>query len=126
MSIKKSSRRKFVRKKAYWLGQLAETYVSAYLRLKGYRILARQFRKPVGEIDIVAFKKHTLIAVEVKYRKSNIPREGLLTTKQRRRIGRCLEAYKQTNPKYHDCDLRCDLVRVTNFRSAPTHYQNAW
>lgn len=126
MSIKKSRRYKFKRQRAYWMGQMAEFYVAGYLRLKGYRILARQYRKPVGEIDIIARKKNTLIAVEVKFRKDDIPLESLVSSKQRRRIGRCLEAYRQENVKYQNHDMQCDLIKLTNFYSRPDHFQNAW
>jgi putative endonuclease len=55
-------------RKAYRLGHLAETRCVWYLRLKGYRILSRRFKTPVGEIDIVARHRGTLVFVEVKAR----------------------------------------------------------
>ncbi len=124
--MKKSQRSRFKRQYAHWLGQTAEFYIAGYLRLKGYRILARQYRKPVGEIDIVACKKNVLIAVEVKFRKNGTSLESLVTSKQKRRIRRCLEAYRQENRRFQDFDMRCDLIKLVNFHSLPDHFQNAW
>ncbi len=49
------------------LGQLGEDITCSYLRDKGFRILFRNFRKPWGEIDVVAQARDTtLVFVEVK------------------------------------------------------------
>ena len=49
-------------------GREGEARASAYLEAKGYRILARNFRSPLGELDIVAFEPvgKALVCVEVK------------------------------------------------------------
>lgn len=49
-------------------GRRAETLAALYLRLKGYQILGRRVRTPVGEIDIVARHRDNLVFVEVKAR----------------------------------------------------------
>ncbi len=49
-------------------GQWGERVAAWLLRLKGYRILARQDRGPMGEIDIIAARGNTLVFVEVKSR----------------------------------------------------------
>jgi len=48
------------------LGFVAEGYVAQYLKARGYEILNHNYRKPWGEIDIVAEKDGILIFVEVK------------------------------------------------------------
>ncbi len=48
------------------LGFLAENLAARYLEKKGYEILDLNFRKPWGEIDIVAKKEGILVFVEVK------------------------------------------------------------
>ena len=53
---------------AFRVGLSAESRAAAFLIAKGYRILARRFRTPVGEIDIVAGRRNTLVFVEVKAR----------------------------------------------------------
>ena len=55
---------------AFRTGLSAESRAAAYLMLKGYRILAKRFRTPHGEIDIVARRRHLLVFVEVKARAS--------------------------------------------------------
>ena len=49
-------------------GRRAEAWAVLWLRLKGYRILARNFRVPVGEIDVIAGRGRVLALVEVKAR----------------------------------------------------------
>ena len=56
------------RQVAFRLGLSAESRAAAYLIAKGYRILARRWRSPAGEIDIVARRRGTLVFVEVKAR----------------------------------------------------------
>ena len=56
------------RQVAFKFGISAESRAAAFLIAKGYRILARRYRSPAGEIDIVARRRGTLIFVEVKAR----------------------------------------------------------
>jgi putative endonuclease len=42
---------------AHLVGLSAESRAAAYLVAKGYRIVARRFRSPVGEVDIVARRR---------------------------------------------------------------------
>jgi putative endonuclease len=49
-------------------GRRAESLAAWWLRLKGWRILARRVRTPVGEIDLVARRGRTIAFVEVKAR----------------------------------------------------------
>ena len=52
------------------LGDWGEALVAAYLRKRGYRILASQYRCRFGEIDLIAENRKYLVFVEVKLRKS--------------------------------------------------------
>jgi len=54
---------------AYRHGLLAETVAALLLRLKGHRIIARRYKTPVGEIDLVALKGKRLAFAEVKLRR---------------------------------------------------------
>ena len=56
---------------SYQIGQKAENRAAAYLRLKGYHVLERNYRVPQGEIDLVARKGDMVVFVEVKARKDN-------------------------------------------------------
>jgi putative endonuclease len=53
---------------AFRVGLSAESRAAAYLIAKGFRILARRFRSPVGEVDIVARRGRLLVFAEVKAR----------------------------------------------------------
>ncbi|MEK7506696.1 MAG: YraN family protein [Patescibacteria group bacterium] len=48
------------------LGFLAENIAARHLESKGYRVIERNFRKPWGEIDVIAAKDGALYFVEVK------------------------------------------------------------
>ncbi|HJT23020.1 MAG TPA: YraN family protein [bacterium] len=52
-------------------GKWAEERAAAFLRLKGYRILEKNYRVPQGEIDLIASRNGTLVFVEVKSRKGS-------------------------------------------------------
>jgi putative endonuclease len=53
------------------LGQAAESQAERYLRRKGYRILGRNVRSPLGELDLVARSGRVLVFVEVKARRTS-------------------------------------------------------
>ena len=53
---------------AFRLGLSAESRAAMFLIAKGYRIVARRWRTPFGEIDIVARRRRALVFVEVKAR----------------------------------------------------------
>jgi putative endonuclease len=55
---------------AFRLGLSAESRAAMFLIAKGYRILARRFKTPFGEIDIVARRRRALVFVEVKARET--------------------------------------------------------
>jgi Uncharacterised protein family UPF0102 len=56
--------------RAYRSGLFAETVTALLLRLKGHRIVARRYKTPVGEIDLVALKGRRLAFIEVRRRKT--------------------------------------------------------
>lgn len=55
------------------LGDRGENRAARYLRERGYKILIRNFRCPLGEIDIVARDGRTLVFCEVKTRAEDNP-----------------------------------------------------
>src|SRR3954453_14712071 len=58
------------RQVAFRTGISAESRAAAFLIAKGFRILARRWRSPVGEMDIIARRRTLLIFVEVKAREN--------------------------------------------------------
>ena len=113
------------RRRADRAGRLAEAACVWWLRLRGYRILARRFRVPVGEIDIVARRGRTLAMVEVKTRPSRRLAAEALTPRQRHRIGRAAAAYLALNPALAELGVRFDVMLVVPWRP-PGHIMDAW
>lgn len=106
-------------------GRRAEKLAAWWLRLKGYRILAQDFRVPVGEIDILARRGNLLAAVEVKARSDHARALEAIGTRQRRRIARALAAYLQRRPELTGCEVRFDALLIVPWR-LPQHLPGAW
>lgn len=113
------------RRKAWHRGRHGETLAAWWLRFKGYRILARDFRVPVGEIDLIARRGATLAFVEVKARASLDAAAQAISARQRRRIERAALAYLQRHPGLAGFEVRFDAVLVEPGR-LPRHLPDAW
>jgi len=105
-------------------GRRAESLAALMLRLKGYAILTRRYRCPVGEIDLVARRGHTLAMVEVKARASAEDAAFAITPHQQQRIARAAEHFLAANPRYTDFQLRFDAVLAVPGRW-PRHVPDA-
>jgi putative endonuclease len=103
----------------------AESRAAAYLVAKGYRILARRYRSPVGEADIVARRKGVLIFVEVKARNTLDGAAESLLPRQQRRIAAAASAWLAANPDVANGDIRFDAVLVAPGR-IPRHIPAAF
>lgn len=105
-------------------GRGAETLACWYLRLKGWRILARRARVPGGEVDVVARRGRTLAFVEVKARSSE---EGAAFALDDWRLRRVVVAAERLAPRYmkEGDDVRIDAVFVVPGRW-PKHVANVW
>jgi len=101
---------------AFQTGLSAESKASAYLIAKGYRILARRFRTPYGEIDIVARRRGLLAFVEVKARASLEDAAYSVTAKQQQRIIAAAQAWLMAHPEHADMEMRFDAILI-----APKH-----
>ena len=108
------------RQVAFALGLSAESRAAALLIAKGYRIVARRFRSPVGEIDIVARRRGTLVFVEVKARGRLDDAAEAVMQRQQRRIIAAAEAWLASHPDDVNCDIRFDVMLVAP-RSLPRH-----
>ena len=92
---------------------------------KGYLPLARRFKTPVGEIDLVALKGKRLAFVEVKRRKTVDAAAWTLPAKQRRRIARAAQYWLASNPRFAGHDMAFDVVLTAPWR-LPRHIANAF
>jgi len=113
------------RRQAYGRGRRAEALAAWWLRLKGYRIVARDFRVPVGEIDLIARRGRVLAIVEVKTRDSLAAAGEAVAPRQRRRIARAAAAFLQRRLDLASLDLRFDVVLLAP-RHLPRHLADAW
>src|SRR5664279_5552600 len=95
---------------AFRTGLSAEARAAAFLMAKGYRILARRFRSPYGEIDIVARRRRLVAFVEVKARASLDEAAYAVTPRQQRRIVEAAQAWLMTHPEHGEFDLRFDVM----------------
>jgi putative endonuclease len=110
---------------AFRTGISAESRAAAVLIAKGFRILARRFRSPVGEIDIVARRRSLLVFVEVKAREKLDDAAWSVTERQRARIVAAAEAWLARYPDDRIRDIRFDAMLVAPGR-IPRHITAAF
>ena len=106
-------------------GRHAETLAAWLLRAKGYRILARRYRSPVGEIDLVARRGRLIAFVEVKQRPGAAEAAEAVTPTGRRRIVRAASAWLASHPAASALDLRFDVIICVTGR-LPHHFRGAF
>jgi len=111
------------------LGTLGEDLAGRHLAAAGYDLLARNWRCPTGELDLIARQADTLVLVEVRTRRGDAlgsPEESLTPAKQARLIA-LAEAYVQATG--WPGAWRIDVVAVEMDRSGRLlrvdHYENA-
>lgn len=105
---------------AFHTGLSAESRAAAFLIAKGYRILARRFRTPYGEIDIVARRRNVLVFVEVKARSTLDDAAFAVTARQQQRIIAAAEAWLAAHGEHAELELRFDAMLIAP-RSLPRH-----
>jgi putative endonuclease len=112
------------RQEAEKRGRGAETLACWYLRLKGWRILARRARVPGGEVDIVARRGRMLAFVEVKARANE---EAAAFSLDQYRLRRVAVAAERLAPRFmrDGDDVRIDAMFVMP-RRIPLHLTNVW
>lgn len=113
------------RQLAFRAGTAAEGWAAALLIAKGFRILARRWKCPAGEIDLIARRRRLLIFVEVKAREQFADAEWSVTPRQRQRIVAAAEAWLARNPDERIRDMRFDAILVAP-RRLPRHIPAAF
>jgi len=113
------------RLKARRRGRIAEHLCRWHLRLRGWRILACDWRCPAGEIDILARRRDVLAVIEVKSRPDFATGATALSPRQRRRIARAAEAFLLMRPDLAAMAIRFDVM-VVEPRRLPRHLAGAW
>ncbi len=109
----------------YQKGLWAERLAAAYLRLKGYSILAMRYKTYLGEIDVVAKRGRTIVFAEVKRRRYITAAKEAIHADNQARVRRAAELYLQKHPRYTGHNMRFDAI-VFAPRCWPQHIQNAF
>jgi putative endonuclease len=113
------------RVKAFQLGLSAESRAAMLLVAKAYRILARRWKTPFGEIDIVARRRRTLVFAEVKARDSIDQAAEAVTEQTKRRIIGAAELWLAHHPEHVNGEIRFDVILVAPGKM-PRHIVNAF
>ncbi len=106
-------------------GRLSEALALTYLRLKGYRLLARGYRTGRGEIDLVLWRKGLIVFVEVKRRGDLASAAEAIRPRQKARITDAARQYIQEHPGMARLDQRFDALLLAPWR-LPRHVEDAW
>jgi len=105
-------------------GRRAETIAAWWLRLKGWKILARRLRMPLGEVDIVARRGRVVAFVEVKARSTAAEAALALDEYRLRRVAAAAGALAHRFARDGD-DVRIDAIFIVP-RRLPRHMANVW
>lgn len=108
------------------IGAVYEEKAAEYLKAKGYRIIKRNFRCRIGEIDIIAKQNNIIVFVEVKYRKTasfGYPEEAVSFSKQRI-IRKVAEYFLVGEQLTLDDECRFDVIAILG--DEITHIENAF
>ena len=110
------------------IGALGEAVAKRYLRKKGYRIVARNYRTKYSEIDLIFYDKETLVFAEVRTKvgeRFGAPEESIKGDKIKR-LKRAAAAYAAR--KGHNGSYRIDAVCIVLDEAKEIqrlyHYQN--
>lgn len=107
-------------------GRSSENLAALWLRLKGYRILARRLKTHAGEVDLVAAAPFGPVCfIEVKARADTMAAAESVAPAQRTRIGRAATLYLAARPGLARRGMRFDIVAVAP-RALPVHHRDVW
>ena len=109
-------------------GQQGEEIAASYLTERGYKVIARNWRAQVGELDIIVEDGDSLVFVEVRTRRGEqfgLPEESITPAKQARLI-ELAQTYLQETEAV-TCSWRIDVVAVQLGPGLPqiNHIKNA-
>lgn len=96
------------------IGQLGEDIAVKYLENHGYSILERNYRKPWGEIDIVAQQSHELVFFEVKTQNQKFewrPEENI-TQHKKHQLSKIISTYIKEHRISESQDWRIDVLAI--------------
>ena len=94
------------------VGKKGEEIVAEYLKKEGYVVLEKNWRLPIGEIDIIAMGDGCLVFVEVKTLiNTTIESLDLLIGKHKQlKIAKVAKHFLKNNRQYHELMMRFDVI----------------
>jgi putative endonuclease len=103
------------------LGQAGEEIVAAYLLARGWKIIERNWRCKIGELDIVALEGNTLVFIEVKtrIRQDSYHPFDAITSKKLRKLESLIQIWRNVRSRKLGVETlryRLDLIGVTEGR----------
>jgi putative endonuclease len=110
---------------AYRRGLFGEALALWSYRCRLYRLLARRYKTPAGEIDLIVKRGRAIVFAEVKHRPTETGGLEAITSTARRRITRAAELWLAAHPDAEGFDLRFDLVIVRPFH-LPRHIRSVF
>jgi putative endonuclease len=105
-------------------GRRAEATAALWLQLKGWDVIARRVRTPVGEVDLVARRGRIVAFIEVKARATAREAGFALDEYRLRRVAAAAEALAPRFALPGD-DIRIDAIFIVPWR-LPRHMTNVW
>jgi putative endonuclease len=112
------------RHEAERLGAWGERRAAWWLRLHGWRVLARRVKLRNGEIDLIARRGRTTAFIEVKTRAAAADLDTAVDAHRLRRVAAATRAVAHVYAKPSD-DIRIDVILIAP-RSWPRHLVNVW
>ena len=99
-------------------GSDREKQAEEYLKQQGMRVVERNFRCKLGEIDLIGWHQNYLVFVEVKYRSSNVKGSAVEAVYERkqRRICRVADYYRNIHKIGSQAGVRYDVVAIQGER----------
>ena len=114
------------RQQAHQRGHRSESLAALWLRLKGYRILARRLKTQAGEIDLVATAPFGPVCfIEVKARADARAAADSVLAGQQTRIARAASLYLASRPHLSRRGSRFDIIAIAP-RALPVHHRDVW
>jgi putative endonuclease len=106
-------------------GQASELLAERFLQAKGYRIVARNLRTSLGELDLVAEDRGVLVFVEVKARATEVF-GGAVSAVDRKKQAKLVRLASQYLAQHHLSDRSCrfDVVLVQGHPSSQGHIEH--
>ena len=102
------------------LGKFGETLALKKIKRLGYKKIIRNYRCPLGEVDLIGWDGDTLVFIEIKTRRgrSTDYAKEAVNARKRRQISKVALAYMKSN-HYSDAKARFDVVAVCVGRGKP-------